>query len=161
MTLILTENFSIPKEYINFLEVFSKKSMIIVFKCSSINNLIINMQPNKQQLYRPNYSLDLIELKILKTYIEANLANKFTQTSKFFTKAIIFFIQIPDGSFSIYVNYCNLNNPIIQKYYLLPLIGKLLDQLKNAKQFIQLKLTSMYHCLKMQKSDEQKTSFKT
>lgn len=51
-------------------------------KLTNINNYAINLIKNKQILYGLIYSLELIELKPLKTYIEINLVNRFIWPSK-------------------------------------------------------------------------------
>ena len=43
----------------------------------------------------------------------------------------------------------------------LPLIGKLLDRLGRAKEFIQLEFTSAYHRIRIRKGDEWKTAFRS
>ena len=42
-----------------------------------INNYAIKLKKSKQLLFRLIYSLELVELKILKIYIKINLANGF------------------------------------------------------------------------------------
>lgn len=64
-------------KYTNFLDVFFKKSVAVFSKYLDMNKHIINLKPDKQLFYRSIYSLDLVKLKIFKTYIKANLVNKF------------------------------------------------------------------------------------
>lgn len=49
---------------------------------SKTNNYPINLLDNKQSLYGTIYSLELVELKMLKTYTKANLANSFITSFK-------------------------------------------------------------------------------
>lgn len=56
------------------------------------------------------YSLQPVELKILKTYIKANLANDFIILSKSPTNTPIIFIKKFAGSFSLYINEQDLIN---------------------------------------------------
>ena len=102
-----------------------------------------------------------MELKILKAYIETNLANSFIKSSKSLAGASILFDQKSDGSLHLYVNYQHLNNLTIKNRYLLPLIRELLDRLRRARQFTQLDLTSAYHQIKIRKRDKWKTAFRT
>lgn len=76
IALLLAEKISVPKKYIDFLDVFFKKLMIVFFDYLNINKHVIDLKPNKQPLYKPIYSLSLVKLKTLKTYIKVNLANK-------------------------------------------------------------------------------------
>lgn len=43
----------------------------------------INLKKSKQLPYRPIYSLRLVQLKTLKTYLKINLANNFINLFKF------------------------------------------------------------------------------
>ena len=47
-----------------------------------INKHAIELEEDKQPLFRLIYSLDPIELETLKTYIKTNLANNFIRSSK-------------------------------------------------------------------------------
>lgn len=154
MALLLAKKINIPKRYTNFSDILSKNFAAVLSNCLNINKYVINLEPDRQLPYRPIYSLSLIKLETLKTYIKANLANRFIWPSNFPTRASIFFIWKLDKSFHLYVNYCSLNNPIIKNWYLLSLIEELFDWLKKAKQFTQLDLTSVYHCIKIKKGDK-------
>lgn len=46
-------------------------------KYNKINNYLINFLENKKILYDLIYLLELVKLKILKTYIEVDLANMY------------------------------------------------------------------------------------
>ena len=100
-----------------------------------MNEHAIESKEGKQLSFKPIYSLGPVELETLKTYIKTNLANGFIWLSKSLAKAPIFFNQKPDESFCLCVKYWGLNNITIKNQYLLPLIGELLDQLSQAKQF--------------------------
>lgn len=69
-----------------------KKSMALLFNCLNINDHIIDLKSSKQPFYKPIYSLCLVKLKTFKTYIKANLSNKFIESSKFLAKILIFFV---------------------------------------------------------------------
>ena len=106
IALLLAKKVNISKQYADFLDVFSKKSVSVLSKYSKINEHAI---------------------ETFKTYIETNLANKFIRPFKYLVKVSIFFIWKPDGSLCLYVNYRNQNNLTIKNQYLLPLIGELLN----------------------------------
>lgn len=63
---------------------FFKKSAIILLKYIQININIINLKRNKPLFYELIYSLEQIELKSLKTFIQINLINGFIRLSKLF-----------------------------------------------------------------------------
>ena len=71
----------------------------MVPKQTGINKYTIKLVDGKQISHRPIYSLGLIELKTLKTYIKINLMNNFIQLSKSLAVALILFIYKLDSSF--------------------------------------------------------------
>lgn len=79
--------------YPDFAHVFSKKLVELPLENTDINNHTIKLVNSKQPLYEPIYSLKLVELESLNTYIETNLANNFIQPYKFSVGALIFFIK--------------------------------------------------------------------
>lgn len=98
----------------------------------SINNYAINLVNDQQLFYSYIYNLSLVELKILKTYIENNLANSIIKFFKFFVWVSIFYDQKPDKSLQLYIIYQSFNNLTINNQYSLFLIRKLLDRLSQA-----------------------------
>ena len=86
-----------------------------------------------------------MELEILKTYIENNLAKSFIRLFKSLTGVFILFNKKSDKSLRLYVNYGGFNNLTIKNWYFLPLIRKSLDQLGRTWYFIQLDLINAYH----------------
>lgn len=135
MALLLTKEISISEKYANFSDIFSKESTAVVPNYLNINKYAIDLESGKQISYRPIYSLDLLKLETLKTYIKTNLANKFIWPSKFSIKVLIFFVKKPDGSLCLYVDYRGLNNLTIKNWYPLFLINKLLKWLEKVKRF--------------------------
>ena len=67
----------IPSKYLDFLDVFIEEKALILLKTINLNQYVIKPQKSQKLLYRPIYSLNSIELKILKTYNKTNLANSF------------------------------------------------------------------------------------
>lgn len=65
----------IPAEYSNFANIFPEKLIVVLSKHIEIITHTINPKEDKQPPYRSIYSLRLVELEILKTYIKINLAN--------------------------------------------------------------------------------------
>ena len=100
-----------------------------------MNEHTIELEKGKQPLFGPIYSLWLVELKILKTYIKTILANGFIWPFKSPARALILFDRKPDRNLCLCMDYWGLNNLIIKNWYPLPLIGKSLDWLGQAKQF--------------------------
>ena len=63
--------------YINYSNIFLIKNAIKLLKYTKINNYAIKLEKNKQSLFNSIYSLELVELEILKIYIKTSLVNNF------------------------------------------------------------------------------------
>ena len=161
LALVLAKEVTVPVEYSDFADVFSKKSANVLPERTGANEHAIELEKGKQPPYGPIYSLGPVELETLKTYIETNLANGFIQASKSPAGAPIVFVCKANGSFCLCVDYQGLNNLTIKNWYPLPLIGESLDRLGRAKRFTQLDLTSAYHRMRIKEGDEWKTAFRT
>ena len=129
-------------------------------KHTGINDHAIKLVNGQQLPYEPIYSLELVELEILKAYIKTNLVNGFIKPSKFPASAFIPFDRKSNGFFRLYVDYWDLNNLTIKNRYPLPLIGKSLDRLGRARWFTQLDSTNAYHQIRIRKKDKWKIAFR-
>lgn len=83
---------AILSKYSNYVNVFLKKLAIELLKRFNINKYLINLKSDQQPPHIPIYGLGKIELKILKFYIEINLANDFISPFNSLAKALILFI---------------------------------------------------------------------
>lgn len=92
ITLLLAKKATIWDKYFNFANIFSKKSVAELFKCSNNKKYVIDLELDKQPFYGPIYSPGLIELEILKIYIKTNLANSFIWLFKSSAKVFILFV---------------------------------------------------------------------
>ena len=70
-----------------------------------INKHVIEEENGKQPPSEPIFSLELVKLETLKTYIKTHLKTKFIQPSKSSANSSILFNQKPNGSFWWYINY--------------------------------------------------------
>ena len=125
----------VPAEYSDYNDVFLAENAAELPENTGMNENAIKLEESKQPPFGPIYSLGPIELEMLETYIETNLANGFIRSSKSPARAPILFDWKPDGSFCLCVNYRGLNNITIKNQYLLPLIGESLDWLGQARRF--------------------------
>lgn len=101
-------------KYANILDIFSPKLVVELPKYTRINNHTIKLINDWQLPYVPIYSLGLVELEILKTYIKNNLANGFIRPSKSPTEILILFNKKSNRSLRLYIDYCELNNLTIK-----------------------------------------------
>ena len=67
----------ISAQYSNYNNVFLAKNVAKLLDLAEINDYATKLEEDKQPLFGQIYSLELVELKILKTYIKTNLANNF------------------------------------------------------------------------------------
>ena len=134
----------LPK-YVGYTDIFSFDLAMELPENTGIKEHTINLMEGKQLPYRLIYSLEPVELKTLKTYIEIHLKNRFIRPFKSPTSALIIFNKKPDCSLWLYINYQGLNKFTIKNQYPLPLIGETLDPLGRAKQFTWLDLASAYY----------------
>ena len=125
----------VPVEYSDYSDVFSTENAAELSENTGINEHAIKLEDGKQPSFGPIYSLGLLELETLKTYIETNLANGFIWLSKSPAGAPILFDWKPDGSLRLCMDYRGLHNITIKNQYPLPLISELLDRLGQAKRF--------------------------
>ena len=134
----------LPK-YESYANIFSFDLIIMFLENTGINEHNIKLHEGKQPPYRQIYSLELIKLETLKTYIETHLKIGFIQPFKSPAGAPILFDKKLNSSVWLSVNYPDLNNLTIKNKYPLPFIGEALDWLCKAKQLTQLNLTSAYY----------------
>ena len=158
---LLAKEVRILDEYSDFIDVILKAKALMLPEHTELNKHAINLENGKQPPYGPIYSLGLVELETLKTYIKTHLKTGFIWPSKSPTGAPILFNKKPDGSFYLCVDYRGLNNLTIKNQYPLLLIGESLDRLGQAKRFTQLNLTSAYHQMRIKENNECKTAFQT
>ncbi len=121
----------------------------------------IDLIDSKQPLDRLIYSLSENELSIFQTYIDRNLINGFIKTSKSPAGAPILFVPKPNRGIQLYVDHLRLNNLIIKNRYPLFLVGKSLDRLGRANQYIKYDLTDVYYQIHIKKGDKSKADFWT
>ena len=104
----------VPSKYVDFADVFSSKLAAELPEHTEINNYAIKLVDDWQSLYSLIYSLGLMELKTLKTYIKNNLANNFIKPFKSFIGAPILFNKKPDSNLRLCVDNQGLNNRTIK-----------------------------------------------
>ena len=131
--MLLTKKVTVPTKYLDFADIFLEKSANVLPKRNRANEHAIELEKGKKPPYKPIYSLRPVEFKTLKTYMKTNLANGFIQALKSSAGAPILFVYKPNSNFCLYVNYQGLNNLTINNWYSLPLIGKSLNWLGQAK----------------------------
>ena len=97
-------------KYLNFADVWFSDLTSKLPKHTRINDNAINPVNSQQPPYGPIYSLKPVKLKIMKAYIEINLANGFNRPSKSPANALILFDQKLNSFLQLCINYWGLNN---------------------------------------------------
>lgn len=69
ITLLLAKKVIIPIKYLNYANIFSKKSVAKLSKQIDINKYVSDLEPSKQSFYKLIYNFRLVKLKIFKLYI--------------------------------------------------------------------------------------------
>ena len=95
----------IPIEYSDFVDVFFPKLALELPDYTGINDHAIELVDDWQPPYAPIYSLSLVEMETLKTYIEINLKNGFIRPFKSLAGHPIFFDKKPDRSLQLCIDY--------------------------------------------------------
>ena len=151
----------VPAKYSGFADIFSLDLAFKLLEHTEINDHNIELVNDQQPPYGPISSLETVELKTLKAYIETNLANNFIRLLKSSAGTPILFEQKSDNFFQLCINYRGHINLMIKNRYPLPLIGGSLDKIGRVKRFTQLDLTSAYYQMRIRKGNKWKSAFRT
>lgn len=74
---LLVKKVTILKEYLEFINFFLKKLIIMLFKYFNTRKYTINLDLGKKSSYKTTYSLKSIKLENFKTYIMINQTNNY------------------------------------------------------------------------------------
>ena len=99
---------AIPREYHDFLDVFSKSEADSLPPHRPYDHAI-ELEPGTTPFHGPIYRLSETELETLQTYLDENLAKGFIRSSTSPAGAPILFVKKKDGSLRLCVDYRGLN----------------------------------------------------
>jgi hypothetical protein len=148
----------IPAIYGEFVEVVSK-DMAEILPSHHSTDIEIDLEPSYNLRYWQIYNVSEFELRMLKAYIEANLANGCIQRSSSPAAAPILFAKKKDGGLRLCVDCRALNLAKVKKRYPLPLILVTLDRVRQARIFMKLDCRGAYNLIRINEADEYKMSF--
>jgi hypothetical protein len=148
----------LPAIYGDFVEVFIKTQAETLPPHRSTNHAI-NLEPGYNLPDGGIYNLSEFELRTLKAYIEANLANGFIQRSSSPVAAPILFAKTKDGGLGLCFDYRALNKVTMKNRYPRPLISEMLGRVQEARIFTKLDFCSAYNLIRIKEGDEYKTTF--
>ncbi len=138
-----------------------------VFLIESVDKLLLHedydhaIEITAELSYESLYNLLNTELATLRQYLDNVLAKEWIKHFVSSTDASILFILKKNDSLHLCMNYWDLNKITVKNHYSLSLISETLDRLNKVKQFTKLNLKNVYHCLRIQREDEWKTTFHT
>lgn len=121
----------------------------------------IPLLPGKQPPYSPLRGMSQDELRVLKKYLEENLAKGFIRPSNSPAAAPILFVKKPSGGLRLCVDYRGLNDITVKNRYPLPLIKETLERLSRAKWFTKLDVIGAFNRLRLKEGEEWKSAFLT
>jgi hypothetical protein len=154
---LASESNEISFEYLKFNDVFFENEVKQLSKHEFHDHAIKTKENSSMNDFIYNFSL--IELKVLKNYIENNLIKDFIISSVSSSSVLILFIKKKDNELCLYVNYKSLNVVIIKNKYLLSLIQKLLNILQKTIRFIKINIRDVLNTLRIRVDDKKKTIF--
>ena len=111
----------LPKEYYDFLDVFSQEAADTLPPHRSSDHKIKFVQ-GKEPTYGPLYGISQDELRVLKKFLDENLAKGFIRPSNSPYTSLILFARKPNGGLRLYVDYRALNAITVKNRYPLPLV---------------------------------------
>ena len=151
---------SIPKEYHEYTDVFSK-SKAETLAPHHPYDLQINLEEDSHPPVGTIYSLSKFEQKTLKEFIDKNLTNRFIHSTSSPHGVLVLFLKKKDGSLRLCVDFRRLNRITKKDWYPLPLISNLLDSPRKAHIYTKIDLRNAYHLVRIAKGDKWKTTFCT
>ncbi|KAL2695017.1 hypothetical protein AAEP93_007409 [Penicillium crustosum] len=152
---------TLPKEYHDLVEVFSKKkSDELPPHRPGVDHDII-LEAEAQPGYCPLYKLSLEELKAAKKYILDNLEKGFIVPSSAPYASPILMARKPNGGLRFCVDFRRLNAITKKDCYPLPLIDEVLQRTSKAKIYTKLDIQQGFHRIRLTPGAEDLTTFRT
>ena len=114
-----------------------------------------------KELNAKAYVITLKEEEALNQQLDKQLKADLIVESKLRYTALCFYILKKDGSLQLVQDYRKLNQITIKDKTPLPLIGEVIDKLKEAKYFNKLDLIQEYNNVQIKEGDKWKATFLT
>lgn len=150
----------LPLWYQEFLYVFDKKAANTLPPHRESDHKI-ELLPGKSPPAGPLYNMSVDELKVLKKWLEENLAKGFIRSSKSPAASPVLFAKKPGGGLRLCVDYRGLNAITIKNRYPLPLVQETLSRLAQAKYYTTLDINSAFNRIRIAEGHEWMSAFNT
>jgi hypothetical protein len=150
----------VPEAYRNYDNVFSEEALKRKPKFGLFDHAI-DLKPGFEPKPCKLYPLLPSEQVALNEWLKEHLEKGYICPSKSHIASSFFFVKKKDGSLRPIQDYWYLNSGMIKNAYLLPLIGKLIDQLKGAHIFSKFDIWWRYPNVHIKEEDKWKPAFHT
>jgi len=117
------------------------------------------MEDALKKLNTKAYTMTVKENKLLNQWLDKQLKTELIVKSSSQYATPYFYIPKKDGSLQLVQNYWKLNQHMIKNKTLLPLIGEMINKLKDTKYFDKLDLIWEYNNVWIKEGDEWKAIF--
>jgi hypothetical protein len=121
----------------------------------------INLRPGATLVSKTLYRMSTPELKELQMQLEELMKKGYILPSFLPWGSSVFFMKNKYGTLIFCIDFRQLNKVTVKNNYHLPRIDDLFDQLKDAKIFSKIDLSSGYHQVRIKEEDISKTAFRT
>jgi len=149
-------------EYIRpFTHLFNKKKFKKLLERREWDHEINLMEEAPRELNAKAYAMTIKEEEALNQWLDKQLKVGLIVESKSRYAAPCFYIPKKDGSLRLVQDYRKLNQVMIKDKTPLPLIGEVIDKLKEARYFNKLDLIWGYNNVRIKEGDELKAAFLT
>ena len=152
--------FTSPDYIRGFKSVFAKEDFDILLEHKQWDHAI-ELIPDSEPKLLKVYPLSPVKQKELNSFLEANLHTRQICPSKSPMAALMFFIKKKDDLLWLVQDYWALNSMIVKNKYPLPLISKLVFQLRRARYFTKLNICWSFNNVHIKLGDEWKAAFQT
>ncbi|KAF9796773.1 hypothetical protein IEO21_10957 [Rhodonia placenta] len=157
---VKTTKESVPKQYHEFLKVFSKEASERLPKRKPYDHAI-ELVPGYSMFHSKVYPLSNNEQEELDKFLKEQLAKGYICESKSPILSPFFFIKKKEGTLRPVQNYRRLNAITVKNRYPLPLIAEMVDKLRGAMLFTKFNIRWGYNNIQIKASDEWKAAFVT
>jgi len=144
-----------------FTHLFNKKKFEKLLERHKWNYEINLMGEAPKELNAKAYTITLKEEEALNQWLDEQLKAGLIVESKSRYVALCFYIPKKDSSLQLVQDYRKLNQLTIKNKTPLPLIGEVIDKLKEARYFNKLNLIWGYNNVRIKEGDEWKAMFLT
>jgi len=151
----------LPKYIQSFTHLFNKKKFEKLLERREWDHEINPTEEAPKELNAKAYAMTIKEEEALNQWLDEQLKAGLIVEFKSRYAAPCFYIPKKDGSLRLVQDYRKLNQVTIKDKTPLPLIGEVIDKLKEAKYFNKLDLIWGYNNVQIKEGDEWKAAFLT